>query len=275
MSSFCSFLPQFLCLGSIHSAVEADCQGYARGRGLGWLDVVVGGGGLVGEKDGWGCAGLIWGSVRGFEWVCVGSVSYESRWGQRAWIGVAGKLGWVGPGCTPRCFCALSHPCVCVHVCGKEVAAVVWAYVRSCAHIHQWNVKRKEEGSVLGLLVFCSLFPLCCSVGLFVLALYRIERTTEPSRWNKNQPHLLVWKMILFILFGPGRSTSFDRRGIKALSRSRSFPRNIICISTPLPLCSQSSFINRSYKVSRQHEWKMQFSLLFPPFSFSTSSKLQ
>lgn len=152
-SSFCFFLPQFLCLGSIHSVVEADCQGYARGRGLGWLD---GGGGEDGLGGvGGGCrVDLIWGSVRGFEWACVGGVSYESRWGQCAWIGVAGKLGWVGPGCTPQCFCVLSHPCVCVY--GKEVVVVVWAYVRSCAHIHQWNVKRKEEGSVLGLVVFCS-----------------------------------------------------------------------------------------------------------------------
>ena len=46
----------------------------------------------------------------------VGGVLYESRWGQGAWIGVAGKLGWEGPGCTPQCFCALSHPCVCMCV---------------------------------------------------------------------------------------------------------------------------------------------------------------
>lgn len=122
--------------------------------GWGWLPGLCSGQspGLTGRG---GSAGWIWGSVRGFEWDCVGSVSYESRWGQRAWIGMAGKLGWVGPGCTPQCFCVLSHPCVCVY--GKEVVVVVWAYVRSCAHIHQWNVKRKEEGSVLGLVVFCSL----------------------------------------------------------------------------------------------------------------------
>lgn len=274
MSSFCSFLPQFLCLGSIHSAVEADCQGYARGRGLGWLDVVGGG---VSRGKGW--VGVCRVDLRLCKGLWVGLCRQRFIW-KSVRAACLNRGGWeVGLGRSRMhptvLLCALTSVCVCVHVYGKEVAAVVWAYVRSCAHIHQWNVKRKEEGSVLGLLVFCSLFPLCCSVGLFVLALYRIERTTEPSRWNKNQPHLLVWKMILFILFGPGRSTSFDRRGIKALSRSRSFPRNIICISTPLPLCTQSSFINRSYKVSRQHEWKMQFSLLFPPFSFSTSSKLQ
>lgn len=50
------------------------------------------------------------------------------------------------------------------------------AYVRSCAHIHQWNVKRvKERGgweggfsSLFHFVVFCSLSPLCYSAGLFV-----------------------------------------------------------------------------------------------------------
>lgn len=55
---------------------------------------------------------------------------------------------------------------MCVYVCGEVAAAVGGvAYVRSCAHIHQWNVKRKKEGGgfsslfffFLGFVVFCSL----------------------------------------------------------------------------------------------------------------------
>lgn len=67
---------------------------------------------------------------------------------------------------------------MCVYVCGEVAAAVGGvAYVRSCAHIHQWNVKRKKEGGGGVLLSFfffssASLFSvlslLGCSVGLFV-----------------------------------------------------------------------------------------------------------
>lgn len=69
--------------------------------------------------------------------------------------------------------CALTS--VCVYVCGEVAAAVGGvAYVRSCAHIHQWNVKRKKEegGSPLFFFSSASLFSvlslLGCSVGLFV-----------------------------------------------------------------------------------------------------------
>ena len=65
--------------------------------------------------------------------------------------------------------CALTS--VCVYVYG-EVGVVVVAYVRSCAHIHQWNVKRERRGfssllSFSSASLFSVLSPLCCSVGLF------------------------------------------------------------------------------------------------------------
>lgn len=77
--------------------------------------------------------------------------------------------------------CALTS--VCVYVYGEVAVAVAVvvvgggvAYVRSCAHIHQWNVKREEggRGGFSSLLSFssASLFSvlslLRCSVGLFV-----------------------------------------------------------------------------------------------------------
>lgn len=55
--------------------------------------------------------------------------------------------------------CVLSHPCVCMCM-GRWWWWWGVAYVRSCAHIHQWNVKRKRRGfSSLSLcfVVFCSL----------------------------------------------------------------------------------------------------------------------
>lgn len=47
------------------------------------------------------------------------------------------------------------------------------AYVRSCAHIHQWNVKKKKKcggggSSLSSAPLFSVLSLLCCSVGLFV-----------------------------------------------------------------------------------------------------------
>lgn len=58
-----------------------------------------------------------------------------------------------------------------VYVYGEVVVVVGVAYVRSCAHIHQWNVKGKKEGAsplFPGASLFSVLSPLCCSVGLFV-----------------------------------------------------------------------------------------------------------
>lgn len=59
--------------------------------------------------------------------------------------------------------CALTSVCVCAR--GGGGGAV--AYVRSCAHIHQWNVKRERRG-FSSLLSFpplrCFLFSLCCAV---------------------------------------------------------------------------------------------------------------
>lgn len=55
--------------------------------------------------------------------------------------------------------CALTSVCVYGEVMVVVVGGGV-AYVRSCAHIHQWNVKRKRRGfSSLSLcfVVFCSL----------------------------------------------------------------------------------------------------------------------
>lgn len=56
---------------------------------------------------------------------------------------------------------ALTSVCVCARVCvwGGDGGGGGVAYVRSCAHIHQWNVKRKRRGGVLSprLVVFCSL----------------------------------------------------------------------------------------------------------------------
>lgn len=155
-------------------------------------------------------------------------------------------MGWEGLGCTPQCFCVLSHPCVCVcaHM-GRWVGGV--AYLRSCAHIHQWNVKRKGwEGG--GFSLFASLFSVPSPPQRRYVCISSLQDSAccGAIQMKQNQPHLVVLKMILFILLGSGRSTSFDMRGIKALSRSGSFPRNIICICTALPLCAQPSFINRS-----------------------------
>lgn len=71
--------------------------------------------------------------------------------------------------------CALTS--VCVYVYGEVAVAVAVvvvgggvAYVRSCAHIHQWNVKREEGGrggSLLSSLfppLRCFLFSHCCAV---------------------------------------------------------------------------------------------------------------
>lgn len=158
---------------------------------------------------------------------------------------MAGKLGWEGLGCTPQCFCVLSHPCVCAHM-GRWVGGV--AYLRSCAHIHQWNVKRKgwEGGGFSSL--FASLFSVPSPPQRRYVCISSLQDSAccGAIQMKQNQPHLVVLKMILFILLGSGRSTSFDMKGIKALSRSGSFPRNIICICTALPLCAQPSFINRS-----------------------------
>lgn len=81
---------------------------------------------------------------------------------------------------------------------------------------------------------------------------------------KQNQPHLVVLKMILFILFGSGRSTSFDMRGIKALSRSGSFPRNIVCICflCALKLLSSTGLIKSPDNMNE----RCNSTSLFPPF---------
>lgn len=110
------------------------------------------------------------------------------------------------------------------------------AYVRSCAHIQQWNAKERERERVGG----APLFPPSSVVfGSLRWAAVQVclrkavtgLRCRGAVQMKQNRTHLDVLKVILFIWFGPGRSTSFHSRGeTEALSGSGSFPRSVVCI---------------------------------------------
>lgn len=155
-------------------------------------------------------------------------------------------MGWEGLGCTPQCFCVLSHPCVCVCAYGK-VGGGCSIFEIMCSY-SPVECKKKRVGGWGFSSLFASLFSVPSPPQRRYVCISSLQDSAccGAIQMKQNQPHLVVLKMILFILLGSGRSTSFDMRGIKALSRSGSFPRNIICICTALPLCAQPSFINRS-----------------------------
>ena len=88
--------------------------------------------------------------------------------------------------------CALTSVCVCVCVCECVCGGGGGlAYVRSCAHIHQWNVKRERRGFSSRLSsppLGCFLFSLRCAVAQACLYKLFTGLSTPQSHPDETKP---------------------------------------------------------------------------------------